>query len=112
MQCYCFALCVRVVAEELSSRGLKLVPPPPTHTHARLQIVRVVADELSSRGLRLVLDPVLIATSGDALAMAGEWLCVSVSVSATTWWLRVCVWGGGGGGGGDALAAAGAWLCV
>ena len=38
-----------------------------------LQVVEAVAEELQNRGLvRLVVDPVLVSTSGDALATAGE----------------------------------------
>jgi len=36
-----------------------------------------VAEELQNRGLvRLVVDPVLVSTSGDALATAGEWVAL------------------------------------
>lgn len=36
------------------------------------QVVEAVAEELQARGLvRLVVDPVLVSTSGDALATAG-----------------------------------------
>lgn len=53
-----------------------VTPLPPTllfFPSPTTQVVEAVADELQTRGLvRLVVDPVLVSTSGDALATAGK----------------------------------------
>ncbi len=55
-------------------------PTPPNHHHhhhtphppALVQVVEAVAEELQAQGLvKLVVDPVLVSTSGDALATTG-----------------------------------------
>lgn len=50
-------------------------PSPPAPCPPPLQVVEAVAEELQAQGLvRLVVDPVLVSTSGDPLATAGEYV--------------------------------------
>lgn len=67
------------VATELQAqRHPAALVPAPTHLGPAavclsLQAVEAVAEELQAQGLvKLVVDPVLVSTSGDALATAGR----------------------------------------